>query len=88
MPFADAKVEKPNGGEDRLRTDDMRRAFNTPFWPNVLTTTSLGQEGLDFHVWCRQLLHWDLCSSPLDLEQREGRIQRFLDLQGHIALGA
>ena len=68
MPFADAKVENAAGGEDRLRTDDMRRAFNTPFWPHVLTTTSLGQEGLDFHVWCRQLLHWDLCPSPLDLE--------------------
>jgi hypothetical protein len=78
MPFADARVENTaTGGEDRLRTDDLRRAFNTPFWPHVLSTTSLGQEGLDFHVWCRQLLHWDLCPSPLDLEQREGRIQRF-----------
>ena len=64
----------------------MRRAFNTPFWPHVLTTTSLGQEGLDFHVWCRQLLHWDLCPSPLDLEQREGRIQRFGGLSVRTAL--
>ena len=86
MPFADAKVENAAGGEDRLRTDDMRRAFNTPFWPHVLTTTSLGQEGLDFHVWCRQLLHWDLCPSPLDLEQREGRIQRFGGLSVRSAL--
>jgi hypothetical protein len=78
MPFADAKVENLiTGGEERLRTDDLRRSFNSPFWPHVLTTTSLGQEGLDFHVWCRQLLHWDLCPTPLDLEQREGRIQRF-----------
>lgn len=88
MPFADAKVENAAGGEDRLRTDDMRRAFNTPFWPHVLTTTSLGQEGLDFHVWCRQLLHWDLCPSPLDLEQREGRIQRFGGLSVRTALAA
>ena len=87
MPFADAKVENTlTGGEDRLRTDDMRRAFNTPFWPHVLATTSLGQEGLDFHVWCRQLLHWDLCPSPLDLEQREGRIQRFGGLSVRCAL--
>lgn len=76
MPFADAKSEGA-GGEQRLRTDDLRRAFNSPFWPHVLATTSLGQEGLDFHVWCRHLLHWDLSHSPLDLEQREGRIQRF-----------
>jgi hypothetical protein len=87
MPFADAKVENTlTGGEDRLRTDDMRRSFNTPFWPHVLATTSLGQEGLDFHVWCRQLLHWDLCPSPLDIEQREGRIQRFGGLSVRSAL--
>lgn len=86
MPFADAKVENSVGGEVRLRTDDMRKAFNTPFWPHVLTTTSLGQEGLDFHVWCRQLVHWDLCPSPLDLEQREGRIQRFGGLSVRTAL--
>jgi hypothetical protein len=88
MPFADAKVENAAGGEVRLRTDDMRKAFNTPFWPHVLTTTSLGQEGLDFHVWCRQLVHWDLCPSPLDLEQREGRIQRFGGLSVRTALAA
>jgi hypothetical protein len=76
MPFADAKNEG-EAGDQRLRTDNLRRAFNSPFWPHVLATTSLGQEGLDFHVWCRHLLHWDLCASPLDLEQREGRIQRF-----------
>jgi hypothetical protein len=86
MPFADAKVENVSGGVDRLRTDELRRAFNTPFWPHVLATTSLGQEGLDFHVWCRQLLHWDLCPSPLDLEQREGRIQRFGGLSVRSAL--
>lgn len=87
MPFADAKAANAlTGREDRLRTDDMRRSFNTPFWPHVLATTSLGQEGLDFHVWCRQLLHWDLCASPLDLEQREGRIQRFGGLSVRTAL--
>jgi hypothetical protein len=96
MPFADAQIASAkknsqasrakHNGEDRLRTDDLRRAFNSPFWPHVLATTSLGQEGLDFHVWCRQLLHWDLCSSPLDLEQREGRIQRFGGLSVRTAL--
>lgn len=76
MPFGDAK-----SGDDEtdqtLRSDLLRCAFNTPFWPHVLVTTSLGQEGLDFHVWCRHLLHWDLPGSPLDMEQREGRIQRY-----------
>jgi hypothetical protein len=57
-----------------------------PNHTHVLATTSVGQEGLDFHVWCRQLLHWDLCPSPLDLEQREGRIQRFGGLSVRSAL--
>lgn len=87
MPFADAKVADPKTkGDDRLRTDELRRSFNSPFWPHVLATTSMGQEGLDFHVWCKQLLHWDLCQSPLDLEQREGRIQRFGGLSVRLAL--
>lgn len=69
--FSDSLEEKP------LRADELRNAFNTPFWPNVLATTSIGQEGLDFHVWCDTLVHWDLCRNPVDLEQREGRIQRY-----------
>jgi hypothetical protein len=63
-----------------LHQDVLRRAFNSPFWPHTLVTTSVGQEGLDFHVWCDQLLHWDLPNNPIDLEQREGRINRFAGL--------
>jgi hypothetical protein len=62
------------------RPDEVRRSFNTPFWPHVLATTSVGQEGLDFHPWCSHVVHWDLSSNPLDLEQREGRIQRYAGL--------
>jgi hypothetical protein len=77
MPFVQSRVSYLEDGEKPIRTDEMRRAFNTPFWPYVLATTSVGQEGLDFHAWCDTLVHWDLCRNPVDLEQREGRIQRF-----------
>ena len=77
MPFVQSRVQSLEGEEKPIRTDEMRRAFNTPFWPYVLATTSVGQEGLDFHAWCDTLVHWDLCRNPVDLEQREGRIQRF-----------
>ena len=43
----------------------------------MLATTSIGQEGLDFHNYCRKIVHWNLPSNPIDLEQREGRINRF-----------
>lgn len=59
------------------RTDSIRRAFNSPFRPFVLATTSIGQEGLDFHAYCRKVMHWNLPSNPIDLEQREGRVNRY-----------
>lgn len=58
------------------RKTAIREAFNSPFWPFVLSTTSVGQEGLDFHLFCRDIVHWNLPSNPVDLEQREGRINR------------
>jgi len=82
VPFGDAEAD-PAGGMGEAtpaRPDEVRRSFNTPFWPHVLATTSVGQEGLDFHAWCSQVVHWDLSSNPLDLEQREGRVLRYAGL--------
>ena len=62
------------------RVESVSRAFNSPFWPFVLTSTSIGQEGLDFHLWCHAVVHWNLPSNPVDLEQREGRVHRY---KGH-----
>lgn len=59
------------------RSDNVRDAFNSPFRPFVLATTSIGQEGLDFHLYCRRIFHWNLPANPVDFEQREGRINRF-----------
>ena len=56
----------------------VRNAFNSPFRPFVLATTSVGQEGLDFHLYSRKVVHWNLPSNPIDLEQREGRINRYM----------
>ncbi|WP_435106350.1 helicase-related protein [Arhodomonas sp. AD133] len=67
--------------EDGMVSQDaIRAAFNSPFRPFVLTSTSVGQEGLDFHPWCHRLVHWNLPGNPVDLEQREGRIHRY---KGH-----
>jgi len=59
------------------RKESIRNSFNSPFRPFVLATTSIGQEGLDFHYYCRKIMHWNLPLNPVDLEQREGRIDRF-----------
>lgn len=67
-------------GDDTARPAQVRTAFNSPFWPFVLATTSVGQEGLDFHLYCHKVVHWNLPPNPVDLEQREGRVHRY---KGH-----
>ena len=39
--------------------------------------SGIGQEGLDFHWYCRKIMHWNVPSNPQDMEQREGRINRY-----------
>lgn len=75
LRFGEMKDEK---GEARAET--VRSAFNSPFRPFILASTSVGQEGLDFHLWCHAVVHWNLPSNPVDLEQREGRVHRY---KGH-----
>lgn len=72
--------EKADDGSERTRTNQVREAFNSPFWPFVVATTSVGQEGLDFHTYCHAVVHWNLPSNPVDLEQREvGDILKYLE---------
>lgn len=68
------RVEE-EGGSSRKKS--VQAAFNSPFWPFILVSTSVGQEGLDFHPWCHAVTHWNLPSNPVDLEQREGRVHRY-----------
>jgi hypothetical protein len=63
--------------QESARQPQIRNAFNSPFWPFVLATTSVGQEGIDFHWWSHAVVHWNLPANPVDFEQREGRVNRF-----------
>jgi hypothetical protein len=73
------ETDDESSGE-RTPAEALRDAFNSPFAPFVLATTSVGQEGLDFHPYCHAVVHWNLPSNPVDLEQREGRVHRY---KGH-----
>ena len=77
VDFGNQDLEKEEG-LNRLRS--VLQNFNSPFRPFVLASTSIGQEGLDFHYYCRKVMHWNLPSNPIDLEQREGRVNRFKSL--------
>lgn len=74
VDFGNQKLETEEG---QKRATSIRENFNSPFRPFVLATTSIGQEGLDFHQYCRKIVHWNLPGNPIDLEQREGRINRY-----------
>jgi hypothetical protein len=63
--------------EENARQPEVRQAFNSPFWPFVLATTSVGQEGIDFHWWSHSIMHWNTPANPVDFEQREGRVDRY-----------
>lgn len=73
-----AEIKEADGAVSRL--DAVRAAFNSPFRPFILASTAVGQEGLDFHPWCHIVVHWNLPRSPVEMEQREGRVHRY---KGH-----
>jgi hypothetical protein len=78
LDFGNQKIETLSG---KNRIINLREAFNSPFKPFILASTSIGQEGLDFHYYCRKVMHWNLPSNAIDIEQREGRINRYM---GHV----
>jgi len=50
--------------------------FNTPFYPEILISSSVLAEGVDLHLNCRHVIHHDLDWNPSSLEQRTGRLDR------------
>lgn len=84
MPLVEERAtDTGTAGDDvsaQSRISNVSDAFNSPFWPFILASTSIGQEGLDFHPYCHAVVHWNLPSNPVDLEQREGRVHRY---KGH-----
>lgn len=71
------RESKGQGGDGASSMTELRNAFNSPFMPFVLSSTSVGQEGLDFHWYCHAIVHWNVPSTPVDFEQRDGRIHRY-----------
>lgn len=64
------------GDSDAETRERVFAGFNSPLLPEVLICTSVGQEGIDLHRHCRQVIHHDLAWNPAVLEQRTGRVDR------------
>ena len=73
-------IQNATDDKQQVRVEHIRDGFNSPFKPFMLNSTSIGQEGLDFHWYCNRVVHWNLPSNPIDIEQREGRVNRYKSL--------
>ncbi len=64
----------------QTRNTSVLNAFNSPFFPATLIGTSVLHEGVDLHRQCRKVLHYGMCWTPGDYEQRIGRVDRMQGL--------
>jgi ERCC4-related helicase len=71
-----ANVQVATGTTKRKTRARLMRAFNTPFFPDVLVCSRVMGEGVDLQRFCRHVIHHDLDWNPSAIEQRTGRIDR------------
>jgi ERCC4-related helicase len=71
-----ANVQVATGTTRRDARSRLMRAFNTPFFPDVLVCSQVMGEGVDLQRFCRHVIHHDLAWNPSTIEQRTGRIDR------------
>jgi superfamily II DNA or RNA helicase len=71
-----ANVRRVYGDTRQETRDRIMLTFNTPFYPEILISSSVMAEGVDLHLNCRHVIHHDLDWNPSSLEQRTGRIDR------------
>ena len=75
LRYGDVKAEDGSN-----RSSEVREAFNSPVCALRTRLDECWAEGIDFHPWCHNLVHWNIPSSPVDFEQRDGCVNRF---RGH-----
>src|SRR5437762_8755126 len=71
-----ANVQVATGATRREARSRLMRAFNTPFFPDILVCSQVMGEGVDLQRCCRYVIHHDLAWNPSSIEQRTGRIDR------------
>jgi ERCC4-related helicase len=71
-----ANVQVAMGATRREARARLMRAFNTPFFPDILVCSQVMGEGVDLQRFCRHVIHHDLAWNPSTIEQRTGRVDR------------
>jgi len=73
--FPEKGVEMLKGGDHGAKTAAQKR-FRRKDGPKVLVCTAAGREGINLQ-FARILFNYDLPWSPMDIEQRIGRVHRY-----------
>lgn len=76
--FWDAQPAYAYSGD--TKNQRVMTSFNTPFFPDILISTSVLQEGVNLQYFCNQIYHYGIAWTPGDNEQRVGRIDRMFSL--------
>ncbi len=58
------------------KTQRALEQFRMPGFPMVMVATSVVQEGVDLHTFCRKVVHYGIDGSATGTEQRNGRVDR------------
>ena len=81
--LADERIEVIDGPTSAARRKEIQRRFNADPKKDplrILLATDAAREGLNFQAHCADLFHFDLPWNPGRIEQRNGRIDRKLQL--------
>jgi superfamily II DNA or RNA helicase len=79
--FAPEQVQLLYGGQDREEREHVKNVFQEPkdLDPvRILLATDAASEGINLQKHCHRLLHWEIPWNPNRLEQRNGRVDRYL----------
>ncbi len=84
---ADERILIFRGSTSSDTREEIKRAFNAPPGEHpvrVLLATDAAREGINLQAHCYHLFHYDIPWNPGRLEQRNGRIDRKLQLQPQV----
>jgi len=78
LGLSDAAVEVMHGGlgdDEQLGIVDSFKQTTSPI--RILVTGDVASEGVNLHMQCHELIHYDIPWSLIRIEQRNGRIDRY-----------
>lgn len=65
-----------SGGTSQTKRITIQNLFNTSFYPDILISTDIFNEGIDLHLFCSRIINYGIAWLPGEMEQRIGRIDR------------